>query len=330
MAQLVRLRWQRHGFDRGVFDWGGDDGGAVKAIEFVSNPFYIAGESYAGIYVSTLASQVVKGIKDGAKPKINFKGYMVGNGVTDPVFDGNSFVTFAHGMALISDDIFEVVVASCGADFTNSSTAACAEKLSYVYVRTYRALAGLNIYDILEPCYHYPTSLQGSKGNTSLPDSFRKLGATPRPLAVRTRMFGRACLFRASVKDGIVPWPQLAQNIKNSVPNNEVATRWLNDAAVRKATHAETVNICLTLSPSVEIRVYDPYFAIPTHFTVDNSLQENIAGPWVLCTDRISIIMIGDHDMCEPYTGTQAWTKSLGYKTVSPWRSWTSNDQVSG
>lgn len=30
--------------------------------EFVSNPFYISGESFAGIYVPTLASQVAKGI----------------------------------------------------------------------------------------------------------------------------------------------------------------------------------------------------------------------------------------------------------------------------
>lgn len=32
----------------------------------------------------------------------------MGNGVTDEVFDGNALVPFAHGMGLISDELFEV------------------------------------------------------------------------------------------------------------------------------------------------------------------------------------------------------------------------------
>lgn len=36
------------------------------------------------------------------------QGYMVGNGVADEHFDGNALVPFAHGMGLISDDLFEV------------------------------------------------------------------------------------------------------------------------------------------------------------------------------------------------------------------------------
>lgn len=35
---------------------------------------------------------------------------MVGNGVTDPEFDDNALVPFVHGMGLISDTMFEVVL----------------------------------------------------------------------------------------------------------------------------------------------------------------------------------------------------------------------------
>lgn len=38
-----------------------------------------------------------------------FQGYLVGNGATDYLnFDGNSKVPFAHGMGLISDEMYEV------------------------------------------------------------------------------------------------------------------------------------------------------------------------------------------------------------------------------
>ncbi|KAL6516794.1 Serine carboxypeptidase-like 20 [Orobanche hederae] len=76
--------------------------------EFDGNAFYIAGESYAGIYIPTLASEIVKGIKTGVRPIINFKGYMVGNGVCDSEFDGNALVPFAHGMGLIYDNMFKI------------------------------------------------------------------------------------------------------------------------------------------------------------------------------------------------------------------------------
>ncbi|XP_022925208.1 serine carboxypeptidase 1-like [Cucurbita moschata] len=281
--------------------------------EFLQNPFYIAGESFAGIYVPTLASQVVQGLKNGAVPIINFKGYMVGNGVTDEKFDGNALVPFAHGMALISDAMFQEAEASCGGNYYDPQTEACFDKLE----RVDQDLEKLNVYDILEPCFHI--------GNTSesLPTSFQQLGQTKKPLAVRKRMFGRAWPFRAPVRDGIVPlWSELAKtNIKSHVPclNDEVATIWLNDKSVRAAIHAE---------------------------------PENVAGTWELCTHRIryrhnagsmipyhrnltsqgfrALIFSGDHDMCVPYTGSQAWTSSLGYKIVDEWRPWFSNAQVAG
>ncbi|KAM1003448.1 hypothetical protein ACFX2C_003769 [Malus domestica] len=73
---------------------------------------------------------------------------------------------------------------------------------------------------------------------------------------------------------------------------------------------------------------------------------------WELCTSRIefyhdsgsmikyhknltakgyrALIYSGDHDMCVPFTGSEAWTRSLGYKIVDEWRPRTSNGQVAG
>jgi hypothetical protein len=91
-----------------------------------------------------LVCPVLTGIERGVKPRINFKvlsrhiplvfrciirsqsfnefrifrkfcpqGYLIGNPLTDVDYDFNSFVPFAHGMGLISTDMYEV----CGFNF---------------------------------------------------------------------------------------------------------------------------------------------------------------------------------------------------------------------
>lgn len=45
---------------------------------------------------------------------------------------------------------------------------------------------------------------------------------------------------------------------------------------------------------------------------------------------QIKFFGSGDHDMCVPYTGSEAWTRSMGYKIVDEWRPWTANGQVAG
>ncbi|XP_020106907.1 serine carboxypeptidase 1-like isoform X2 [Ananas comosus] len=223
--------------------------------EFLANPFYISGESYAGVYVPTLSYEVVKGIQEGAKPTLNFKGYMVGNGVSDTVFDGDALVPFAHGMGLISNDLFQEVYSACNGSYWNPVNNNCLVLLSKVDWE----LDNLNIYDILEPCFHSPEVREVLSEDSRLPSSFRKLGETDRPLPVRKRMFGRAWPLRAPVRDGRVPtWPELGSS---SVPctDDEVATSWLNNEAVRSAIHAQ---------------------------------PRSLIGAWELCTNKIDF----DHD----------------------------------
>ncbi|KAJ3671950.1 hypothetical protein LUZ60_008029 [Juncus effusus] len=283
--------------------------------EFVGNAFYISGESYAGVYVPTLSYEVAKGIQGGAKPILNFKGYMVGNGVCDDVFDGDALVPFAHGMGLISDDLFQTVNAACKGSYWNPVNQACQNTLNQVDSE----IDGLNIYDILEPCYHDSEISQVAQ-KSNMPLSYRKLGETERPMAVRKRIFGRAWPVRAPVRAGRVPsWNELGSSGAVPCMNDEVATAWLNSEAVRSAIHAQSASSI---------------------------------GEWEICTGKLefnhdagsmikyhkdlialgyrSLIYSGDHDMCVPFTGSEAWTRSLGYPIIDSWRPWIVNNQIAG
>lgn len=281
--------------------------------EFLSNPFYVAGESYAGVYVPTLTSEILKGIKAGAKPTINLKGYMVGNGVTDRNFDGGSaLLPFAHGMGLISDDIYQEAESACKGNYDEPSIV-CSTTLEKVD----KALEGLNVYDILEPCYHGPETKQ----NTSLPSSFQELGKTNKKnIGVRKRMFGRAWPLWAPVKDGILPsWPELAVQGSVGCIDDEIASVWLNDKSVRTAIHAQPESTVGTWELCTRRLFYrhDAGSMIPYHKTLTKQGYR-------------ALIFSGDHDMCVPFTGSQAWTKSLGYKITDEWRSWMSDNQIAG
>lgn len=139
--------------------------------------------------------------------------------------------------------ILQEVTAECHGNFYNPASDNCVNKLEKVYrVRIHlpgvhiltmysiirfidviftfdhdnsQDIAGLNVYDILEPCYHGAVAQDTIIGNPKLPSgsSFRKLGETEKPLLARKRMFGRAWPFKAPVRDGVIPtWRQVLTN----------------------------------------------------------------------------------------------------------------------
>ncbi|EEC76120.1 hypothetical protein OsI_13388 [Oryza sativa Indica Group] len=75
---------------------------------YLSNHFYVGGSSYAG------------------------KGYMVGSPLTDPKYDRNSIIPYAHGVGIISDQLYEAAVANCKGDYVNPTNEICANVLNAV------------------------------------------------------------------------------------------------------------------------------------------------------------------------------------------------------
>ena len=89
----------------------------IKAFpEFAKNGMYIAGESYAGIYVPTLVQQILADTTSG----LNLKGFAIGDGCIGHEDMPSSYhldfhIEFFHGHGQFSDKTFRAVQAACGA-----------------------------------------------------------------------------------------------------------------------------------------------------------------------------------------------------------------------
>ncbi|PHT50817.1 Serine carboxypeptidase-like 2 [Capsicum baccatum] len=76
--------------------------------EFLRNSFYMAGDSYSGLGVPIVSQLIANGNAKGLEPFINLKGYLLGNPLTYHG-DYNHGILYAHGMGLISDELFKVL-----------------------------------------------------------------------------------------------------------------------------------------------------------------------------------------------------------------------------
>eukprot|EP00054_Salpingoeca_dolichothecata_P026112 m.185532 g.185532 ORF g.185532 m.185532 type:complete len:447 (-) comp25565_c0_seq1:220-1560(-) len=119
--------------------------------EYAQNEFYITGESYAGIYVPTLADQIRMATAAGTT-KINLRGIAVGNGCTGNsvgVCGGDPSILpeylFAH--ALYSPPTHDKIVQECG-NYKRPLSAACDLALA----QASKEVGRVDIYDIYGDC----------------------------------------------------------------------------------------------------------------------------------------------------------------------------------
>jgi serine carboxypeptidase-like clade 1 len=312
----------------------------------LSLPFFVTGESYAGIYVPLLARELMRGNKAGKLPRVNLKGYAIGNGCTDAQYDGNALPPFLAGRGLLPQDEYGRLFAACnngsfwdeggGGGGESASKSECSKLLH----RSARVLDGINIYDVLDLCHashrHVaPSSLSSSLFSaassppTTTPDNpFARALATPPPLPVRPSSYSPRT-------------PRLAHN--PPCTSATLAEAWLNDWRVRAALHAAPLERTgpWTLCSDRLRYTRDAGSMLPVH----SELLPGLPG-WPQMLRRAgmvaeaeaaearalasrhepsslrALIYSGDHDAAVPSTGSEAWTRDIGGGEAVAGRGW--------
>ncbi|CAN1274556.1 Serine carboxypeptidase-like 2 [Linum perenne] len=120
-----------------------------KHKEFLRNPLYIAGDSYSGITIPAIVQRLSIENETGTEPMLNLKGYILGNPTTDYAIHLNAQIPAAHGMALISDELYRELQKSCRGEYTrvDSTNFECKKNLQAFY----QCLSGINVWAILAP-----------------------------------------------------------------------------------------------------------------------------------------------------------------------------------
>lgn len=105
--------------------------------------------------VPVTTNAINEGNKLGQNPKINVKGFLVGNGVTHDVTDSNSVPPFLYQRSFISQSLYSRARASCKDDYyNNQNIPECAKNLNTIYNTLWAS--GINPYDIYGKCETIP------------------------------------------------------------------------------------------------------------------------------------------------------------------------------
>lgn len=123
-----------------------------KFPEYQDHDFYISGESYAGIYVPTLAYNILMYNLYSPFNDINLKGIAVGNGCTDWNVDTTpAFMKMAWSHALIDYSWYNKLVQDCD-NFNEWDSEACVNDTNYIQNVL---LNNINVYDIYGECIYH-------------------------------------------------------------------------------------------------------------------------------------------------------------------------------
>ncbi|PIM99888.1 Serine carboxypeptidases (lysosomal cathepsin A) [Handroanthus impetiginosus] len=265
----------------------------LKHPKFLKNRLYVAGDSYGGKIATMVALEIAKGNEAGLQPRMLLQGYIIGNSRTGNK-DSNERIPYAHRMALISDEYFELAKSGCHGEYVNPDPNNYKCKYALELIRECTKL--INDIHILEPRCRYmsPRPNDILSGQLFLEDD-------PLDLLVLSRQDK--------------PW---CRN-HNYVP----IYVWANNETVQEALHIKKGTItswtrCNMTIVYMNMAYKEDVKSIFRHYQLLNEKGYQ------------ALAYSGDHDMYVPYLSTLKWIQALNLTVDDKWRPWYVGGQVAG
>ncbi|PKA64620.1 Serine carboxypeptidase-like 18 [Apostasia shenzhenica] len=180
---------------------------------FVSNSFFVGGDSYGGKLVPVVVQEIVQGNEGCKQQLVNIKGFLMGNPIIQGQLNMKSQVTQAHRLGIISDELLMMIENNCaGNDYGHPDDAICSLNL-----RIFKEfLSEINEGNVVEPlCDKQP---------------------------VRTKELVELNRFSMEYSTELIRMPSVTETMCAETPA-VLADKWANNALTRKvlAIKEETV-----------------------------------------------------------------------------------------
>lgn len=285
-----------------------------KFPELKANKFFITGESYAGVYVPTLAEAIVQGQQDGSYTGAKLTGMAAGNGCsgTEVGICGNgpqgTYYEWEYLVqtAFIDNDLKVKINEVCDWEAAEQNTEGALSAVCVSYLNKASAeMTGINLYNVYGDCVSdsgcdasFDTNNRANQGKVPMRASYEvaeltSLGAAIAPV---TRKLERI----------------LAHGPDACIDSRE-ASAYLNRPEVQAAIHvAAPPSGCWSVCGTAPGWKYS---------STRTNLPKNT---YPLLVANIDVVVFnGDWDACVPYTDGQGWTSSMGYTVKKSWHPWT-------
>ncbi|KAK3085845.1 hypothetical protein FSP39_009530 [Pinctada imbricata] len=271
----------------------------TKFPELQKNEFYITGESYGGIYVPTLSALIVD------DPSFNFKGFMVGNGLSDSGMNLDSLIYFAYYHGLIGDSDWKELSKCCNGNMTRCEfhTKAGEEedcRAAVIKVQMIVYQSGLNEYNLYGKCESSNQGVWFDKTTGKLTYS-------------------------------LFPWHYSLKN-SNLSQNMEVIRMWTDRDNLRLTPPCLNYDNVLKYMRTKEVRkalhiadVVQEWDICSSAVGADYRTLYNTMKPQylkVLAKKKRAMVYNGDVDMACNFLGDEWFTDSLGLKVKEARKPW--------